>query len=224
LLLHDETSKFLPLGKLTSKKDGSYECHVRNSMGSEKVEFQVTVKELPSILSAGKVETNEASDQTATISCIVKGNPMPTVTWFDRDLVVVSTEKINLTKSFARYPIVYLNMNGKEIEPHEIYKINEKFYAQVKSESEGTVRLNVVYKSKYSEDFSNFKCEAENIHGLTKKQVIVDQKELEKPLRFTDDRNGDINVESEVGERVELNCEVESSSASTVRWIFVSIF
>jgi hypothetical protein len=220
--IEDQHSRFLSLGAMTSDQAGTYQCIARSSLGSAKVEFEVTVKDPSAIISATLLESNRVDDHTATVSCVASGSPMPHVSWLDGKEAVVSTDQLNLEKTFARSSIVYLNAAGTEIKPHEVYKLRENFHAEITKEN-GHVRLDVVFKSKTSVNLRNFKCKAENIHGVKIEDIQLDDLLHSKPLKFTNGKGDEVRLETEVGQTLELDCKVESSSDALVRWVFVSM-
>lgn len=220
--MFQQSSKFLRLSEISSEQSGTYKCVARNTLGSETVEFLVTIKEQASILSASKLVSNEINDRTVTVSCVAKGSPLPKVSWFDGDTLIVSTEKLNINKIFQNVLFVYLNTQGEQIKPHEVYRLNEKFHAELSKEDEN-VRLDVVFKNKNSIDFKNLNCKAENFNASKPQNIKLDELEEIKSIRFSDEKGDDVRHEVQLGQQLELNCKVKAESKVSVRWIFVSL-
>ena len=214
--------KVLRFDKVTSDRSGTYQCIARNSLGSESIQFDVMVKDPAFVISAKLEEQKSVREHSATISCVVKGSPVPTVSWFNADLLVVSTDKVDSAAFVTTTSNILLDSKGNQVSEYELRRLRENFHAKL-SREENNLRLDLIYKNGNSVDFRSFKCKAENLHGVSEKVIQIDDSIHEKLLRFTDGRGDEVNHNVQLGEKLDLNCEIESPSKANVRWIFVSL-
>ena len=219
--MKDKISNVLRFDKVTSDQIGTYQCIARNSLGSDTVQFDVTVKDPAFVVSVKLEEEKSVRERSATISCVVKGSPLPQISWFNWDLLVLSTDKVDLETFDSKTSNILLDSKGQQVSEYDLRRLREKFYAKL-SMQEHNLRLDMIFENGNSADFNNFKCEAKNMHGVSEKEIQIDEATQKKLLRFTDGRGDDVNHDVQFGEQLDLNCEIESLSKSNVRWIFVS--
>lgn len=181
----------------------------------------MTVKDPASIVSAEQLIGNEVEDaKTATISCVAKENPLPKVSWLEGDSLVVFTDPLDLDSLLTKPSKIVLDARGTVI-TSEVHRLREKFHAEVTTEG-NNLRLDVIYRNRNSVDVRNFKCQAENGFGLIELHIHLDEVENARTLKFADEKDKGIELEASLGQKLELNCEIDSSSKASVRWAFVN--
>lgn len=95
--------EILNLTNLTSSESATYKCLGKNELGSKAIEYLVNVLETAQVNSISpEIKLILDKDKSATLSCTVRGNPMPVVAWIHNGKALASTSKLNIQKMFAQ--------------------------------------------------------------------------------------------------------------------------
>jgi hypothetical protein len=220
--IEGKNTKILELGKASSYKSGFYQCIGQNAFGQEQIQFTVLVKDPAVVISAVEVEEeNSIDDETLRISCIVKGNPLPKVSWVTEQSVLSSTDRLDLEDLFKKSPVIYLDSRGN-LQRYSNFRSRESFQAQLSKEGESLLRFDLIFKDKFSVNLANLKCEAENVHGKDEKAITLKEPVEERTLKFIDGKGEEVQLDVQFGKQIDLNCAIERPMRTEVRWIVVS--
>lgn len=206
--------------RLSSKEVGIYECIGTNSGGAESVKFVVSLKQKAEIVKFDKVDDKI---QTLTISCTVRGQPLPNITLGDTKRILSSTKEIGGAEISSRpaKSILYLNESGKEMkqmDQKKLFNLKIPYYSRLTKIDDSSIMFDVIFKDKKSVNANTFVCSTENSHGKDMKQIEVASN---KDPKFSDGRH-EIYQTVEFNEPLDLKCEVEGFPKPSINWMFVS--
>lgn len=173
------------------------------------------LKQPANILEAKEVEGYEAP--AMTISCMVEGNPLPEILWKDKDLnTLASTKKLDFTK-FKTNELIRLDGDGNLLQG--LTESVDQLNSQVTKLSENSLKLEVTFKDRNLHVPNNFRCEASNVHGDDFGEIEI---ESENYIKYADEDEGEVFLSSELGETIDLNCNIEGNPKPEYLWRFVS--
>lgn len=221
VLLDDETDSFLELRKLSLESDGIYKCIAKNAWGREVLEFHVSMLDKATILQAAEEQKISRNDESMKLSCTVRGNPLPVVSWITNGHILSTTSKLNLEKLFATVndSAIYFSGYGNSIsylDPFSLKKSKEKFHSKLTKLSEHSLKLDVVFKERNTKVSGNYDCYAYNALGRDNKKVEV--KVSEKP--FVNEKQMKNLEELEVFEGLPLilSCLISGEPTPKIFW------
>lgn len=177
VLLDDETDSLLELEKLSLENDGTYKCIAKNEWGREDLVFNVSVMESANVLQAVEEQNLPRNENSMKLSCTVRGNPLPVVSWISNGHILSTTSKLNLEKLFATVDdsTIFFNGFGNTItylNPFMLKKSKEKFYSQLTKVNEKSLKFDVLFKDR-DKFAGNYQCYAFNALGADKRNVEV---------------------------------------------------
>lgn len=183
--MDDETEDHLEIQRLTLDDDGTYKCIGKNSWGREIIIFNVSVMEAAKIVKAEEEQKILRNENSMKLSCTVRGNPMPVISWISNGHILSTTSKLNLEKLFATVQdsVIYFNGFGSTItylDPFKLKKLSEKFYSQLTKLNEKSLKLDVIFKDRSLKVAGKYQCYAYNALGRDEKNINV--KVYEKPF------------------------------------------
>ena len=190
VLLEDEAEEFLEIKNVTLADDGTYKCIGKNSMGTEKIEYFISILEPANIL---LLKGDIINDESWTLSCVAKGNPIPVVSWINNGKILSSTSRLKVQKMLSNHEsaTVYFNGYGNGIsylDPFNISSSKEKFHSQLSMISKNTLKLDLVFKKKDFSVTGKYNCMTYNALGrdektmeiLFKEKPYYNEKQMEK--------------------------------------------
>lgn len=166
--------------------DGVYKCIGKNSWGKESLEYHVSVMDAAKVIRAEEEATTTRNNENSVrLSCTVKGNPLPVVSWISNGHILSTTSKLNLEKLFATVAgsVVHFNGYGNSIsylDPFQLKKASDKFYSQLTKLDEKSIKLEIVFRDRSPSVAGGYNCYAYNALGRDEKKVDV--RVLEKPF------------------------------------------
>lgn len=225
MLLHsvllDETENHLELKKVSIDDDGAYKCIGKNSWGRESIEFHVSILQQAKIIKADEEQKVLRNEISMRLSCTVRGNPLPIVTWISNGHIFSTTSRLNLEKLFTTVgdSTIFFNGYGNGIsylDPFKLKQLNEKFYSQLTKIDEKTLKLDMVFKNLDIQAAGNYQCYAYNALGRDEK--VVEVKVHQKP--YINEKQTIQISEIEVLESLPLLlvCLISGEPKPTVTW------
>lgn len=207
----------MEIKNLSLRNVGIYECIGSSSEGTASVEFNVLLKQKAEIVKFGNIE-NESKPNI--ISCIFRGQPLPTVVLMDSRTVFLSTKGIKTEEILTRSSIIYFNEYGREIKQANSQKLSrlKRYYSRLAMVDDGAVKLDVIFNDRSSASTGFYVCKVQNVHGSVTKEF--EKKTMQVP-RFTDGISQEVYQTVEFNEAIELNCILEGFPEPTVQWMFV---
>lgn len=181
--LLDETEPFYEIEKIRMEDGGKYKCIGKNSWGRESIEFHLAIMEGAKILETKVIEEQEKktfkNSESIRLTCTVRGNPTPIISWLSNGHILSTTSKLNFKKLLASTHDSSMLFTGhgqslKQLDSHRIRNIKEKFYSQLTKLDEKTLRLDIVFAEKHERMSGNYKCYAYNALGRSEQSVDVD--------------------------------------------------
>lgn len=182
-MIEDEAEAYLELKNLTPANHGTFKCIAKNSWGKETIEYHVSVMESATVVEAREAPKANRNDNSLRLSCTVRGNPMPVISWIKNGHILSTSSKLNLAKLFTsvEYP-VYFNGFGNSIsylDPFEVKRSNEKFYSQLTKLDDKSMKLEIVFRDRDLKKSGTYNCYGYNALGRDEQAVEV--KIYEKP-------------------------------------------
>lgn len=152
-----------------------------------------------------------------TLSCVVKGQPLPEVSWSDGKIVFSSTERTNVSEIFAKsnHTVVYLDNTGYQ--PHD--KLKDQYHSTISSLGYGYLKLETTFKDRNIFAPNVFKCITKNAYGNDERDIKI---ELKNFIRFADGKSLEIRQTVELNDRLDFECDIEGDPRPTIRWSLVS--
>lgn len=165
-----------------------------------------------------KVHRNENSMR---LSCTVRGNPLPVVSWISNGHILSTTSKLNLEKLFTtvQVSVIYFNGYGNSItylDPFKLKMLKDKFYSQLTKLSDKSMKLDVVFRDRSAKIAGNYQCYGYNALGRDDKTVEV--KVYEKP--FVNEKQMNQLNDNEVLEGLPLllTCLISGDPTPKIKW------
>jgi hypothetical protein len=219
--LLDETDNHLEIDKISIEDDGNYKCIGKNSWGKETIDFHVSVMQQAKVLEATEDQKIVRNENSMKLSCLVRGNPMPIVSWISNGHILSTTSKLNLEKILktVQDSTVYFNGFGNSIsylDPFRLKQSNEKFYSQLTKVDEKTLKLEIVFRNRDQKAAGKYQCYAYNALGRDEK--ILDVKVQQKP--FVNEKQSLKMHETEVLENLSLFlvCLISGTPSPRISW------
>lgn len=207
--------------KLTLNNDGVYKCIAKNPWGRETLEFHISMLEQATVLEAEEKQKIVRSESSMKLSCTVRGNPMPVVSWISNGHILSTTSKLNLDKLFSteHESVIYFNGFGNSIsylDPFKLKMSKDAFYSQLTKLTDKSIKLDVVFRERDVRVAGNYQCYAYNALGRDEKNVEVNI--YEKP--FVNERQMDKLVSLEVLEGLPLllACLMSGEPSPRITW------
>lgn len=218
VLLEDEAEDFLEIKNVSLSDDGTYKCIGKNSMGTEKIEYFISILEPANILMLkGDIINNESW----TLSCVAKGNPIPVVSWINNGKILSSTSRLKVEKMLSNHDsaTVYFNGYGNGIsylDPFNISSSKEKFHSQLSMISKNTLKLDLVFKKKDHSVTGKYNCMTYNALGRDEKTMEI----LFKEKPFYNEKQMEKLKETEVLEGLPLllACLINGQPQPKITW------
>lgn len=226
LYLGGEKRNQLEFKSLTAKNDGVYKCEVSNAFGTQSKTFKLSVKDPAKVITVEEetndYEDNETFDETLTVSCVVKGHPMPEVSWSTSKSELFSTKKMNLEKHFARSSgmEIFTNAQGRPVNQFQVGK--GEYYFHLMQTDEGYLRINFVFNNRKSIDLNELFCKAKNIHGEDENSIKLEGSGAKEFIRFDDNGGSEVHRNVKLNTNLDLKCNIEGFPKPSIRWTFVS--
>lgn len=221
VLIDYETDSFLELKKLTLENDGTYKCIAKNAWGREVLEFNVSMMESAKVLHAEEEQKISLYENSMKLSCTVRGNPMPVVSWISNGHILSTTSKLNLLKLFSTVDDSKISFNGfgngiTYLDPFTLKKSKEKFYSQLTKLSEKSVKLDVVFRDRDVKVAGVYQCYAYNALGRDDKKVEVNV--YEKPFVNEKQMQNLDEIEVLEGLPLLLSCLMSGEPIPKISW------
>lgn len=217
----DETEDHLEIDKLNVEHDGNYKCIGKNSWGRETIEFHISIMQQAKIIEAKEEQKVNRNENSMKLSCLVRGNPMPIVSWISNGHILSTTSKLNIEKIFktVQDSTVFFNGYGNSItylDPFKLKQSNEKFYSQLSKIDEKLVKLEIFFKNRDLKVAGNYQCYAYNALGRDSK--VLEVKIQQKP--FVNEKQSVQIEDSEVLESLPLflTCLISGTPAPKISW------
>lgn len=211
----------MEIKKLTPIDDGAYKCIGKNSWGGESIEFHVSVMEAAKVVTAEEEEKVHRNDNSMRLSCVVRGNPLPVVSWISNGHILSTTSKLNIDKllTTVKESSIYFSSYGNSItylDPFNLRRNKEEFYSHLTKLDEKSLKLEVVFRDRGLKVAGNYQCYAYNALGRDEKTVRVQVQE--KP--FVNERQMDQLYENEVLEGLPLllSCLISGEPTPNILW------
>lgn len=219
--ISEETSENLVIKNISYSKSGNYKCNGENIYGVESIEFFVSLKEPAKIMKAEEVNLKQGD--FVSISCVVKGRPLPNIIWTDERSVLASSLNSNMRARFDRSPLssIYFNEYGQEVsysDTEDLVKSKFNFFSKLTNINENTLKLDMTFKKKYIDGLGTLKCSAENDKGAEEKELV------KKFIRFNDRVGSKLSYNAVLEESLILECNIIGNPKPKITWKFVSKF
>lgn len=173
------------------------------------------------IISAEEEQKVHRNENSMTISCSARGNPMPIISWISNGHILSTTSKLNLGKLFSAVQDseIYFNGFGNSItylDPFKLKQLNDKFYSKLTKLDDKTMKLDLTFRDRNLRVAGNYQCYAYNALGRDDRTVEV--KILEKP--FVNEKQVDQLNDNEVLEGLPLllTCLISGEPAPKISW------
>lgn len=183
--------------------------------------FNVSVMEAAKIVKAEEEQKVLRNENSMKLSCTVRGNPMPVVSWISNGHILSTTSKLNLEKLFSTVQdsVIYFNGFGNTItylDPFKLKKSTEKFYSQLTKLSDKSLKLDVIFKDRSLKVAGKYQCYGYNAIGRDEKTVEV--KVYEKP--FVTEKQSEKLNDNELLEGLPLllTCLISGEPAPKISW------
>lgn len=218
----DNSEDHLLIENIKPEDRGNYLCIGKNKFGTAKMNFSVKVYESAQILFAKEDVTRKEYQESARLSCFVKGNPLPTVHWIFNGHALSSTTKIDMGKIAKRSneSTIYFTRLKDEISylgPLELNSTNEKYYSELTKIDSEHIKLDIVFKNKRDIlHMRKFECYTFNDRGSDKKSVDI----VLKYKPFINEKKRPMQTEVQIFEGMPLilNCPVEGHPKPNISW------
>ena len=219
--MDDETEDHLEIKKLTLDDDGTYKCIGKNSWGRESIVFNVSVMESAMITKAEEEQKVLRNENSMKLSCTVRGNPIPVVSWITNGHILSTTSKLNLEKLFSTVQdsVIYFNGFGNTItylDPFKLKKSSDKYYSKLTKIDEKSLKLDVIFKDRSLKVAGKYQCYAYNALGRAEKNVDV--KVYEKPFVAEKQVEQKSQVQSLEGLPLLLTCLISGEPLPKISW------
>lgn len=212
----------LVIDKIKLSDQGKYRCIGRNELGSAKIDYILDVYEPAQILRAVEEERTSKEDESVKLSCTVRANPLPIVSWTFNGHIYTTTSRVKVDEVFINSTdnIVYFDSFGNGInylDPFKLHQSSEKYYSKLTKIDLKTLKLDIIYKNpKDILHLRQFNCYTFNALGRDEKSVNI--KVTQKPYIEKQDlvRQKDLEILEHMP--MELHCLVEGYPKPVIKW------
>ena len=173
------------------------------------------------IIEADEEQKVNRNENSMKLSCLVRGNPMPIVSWISNGHIISTTSKLNIEKIFktVQDSTVFFNGYGNSItylDPFKLKQSNENFYSKLSKINEKSVKLEIIFKNRDLKVAGKYQCYAYNALGRDSKVVEVEIKQ--KP--YVNEKQSVQIEDSEVLESLPLflTCLISGLPAPKISW------
>lgn len=178
--MESETQSILILKNVTSSDQGTYKCIGKNSLGSEKMEYQIDVLEPAKIADFTEdIKVVLPNFDPITIYCEARGTPLPVLSIIFEGKLISSTSKFNITKLFDVHnnSSVYFEKRANGISFLDPFKIQEdyslKSYTKLSKLGRNVLRMELVFQYPDRDVSGKYQCMTYNAVGRDEKSIDV---------------------------------------------------
>ncbi|XP_070504621.1 hemicentin-2-like [Chironomus tepperi] len=221
-LIEDAVDDHLVIDKIKLSDQGKYTCIGRNELGSAKINYILDVYEPAQILRAVEEERISKDDKSVKLSCTVRANPLPIVSWTFNGHIYTTTSRVKIDEVFTNLTgnVVYFDKFGNGInflDPFKLSTSSEKYYSMLTKIDSKTLKLDMIYKNpKDLLHQRQFNCYTFNALGRDEKSVNINV--TQKPYIEKENMIKQKDVEILEHMPMELHCLVEGYPKPQVKW------
>lgn len=201
--------------------DGNYKCIGKNAWGRQTIQFNISVMEAATIISAVEDQKITRNENSMTLSCTARGFPMPIISWISNGHILSTTSKLNLGKIFKTVQDTVVHFNGfgnaiTYLDPFKLKKSTEPFYSTLTKLSDKSQKLEITFKDRGLKVAGNYQCYAYNALGRDEK--LLEVKVLEKP--HANEKQVDKMQHNEIleGLPLVLTCLINGEPTPKISW------
>lgn len=212
-----DSSAALSLSNLKAHDGGLYKCVVSNEVGSDSKTFRLALQGPAEVVSINE-EPNESFDNTLTVSCVVKGLPLPQVLWAQTRSTL--SVKLDLARYFVKDSSseILVDNRGNTLDQTGAERSN--YYFRIAPSDPGAFKISIVFTDKRRMDVTELRCRAENVHKRDEKSFKIENYEKDF-IEFVDEERDEDDVDVKLNEDFELLCNVIGAPKPYVQWTFV---
>lgn len=176
------------------------------------------------ILETKVIEEKKISKNAESIrlSCSVRGNPTPIISWLSNGHILSTTSKLNFEKLLSTTHESSMLFTGHghsitQLDPFRIRTMKEKFYSQLSKLDDKTLKLDIIFTEKNERMSGNYKCYVYNALGRSERSVDV---EILKEPTINENEVLDFSREIELLENLPLiiACPISGKPAPSISW------
>ncbi|XP_013171391.1 PREDICTED: hemicentin-2-like [Papilio xuthus] len=97
----NENKEDIRIENITSNEVGTYKCVAKNDIAEDSHILDLTIEYAPIVLGQSNVDINQQIGQNILISCDIKGEPEPIISWFFNGLMIVESKYYHINKDNA---------------------------------------------------------------------------------------------------------------------------
>lgn len=160
------------LEQVKSSDYGFYKCIGTNKWGSEEKNFHINI-----LGPAEVVEIKKVYGDRIILSCKVRGNPLPRVTWIKNGKIISTSSQLNLNNLFMGMQSKYIHFTDhgrgfKFLDETKLLMNEDGIYSKLMMTSFNTIQLDITFTTN-EESKGKYECFTMNQKGIDETFVIV---------------------------------------------------